>query len=365
MSLVVCPECGGRISSKAVICPKCGFKGDKPNLPISQQYSCEETPQFMIDLNKWNPNRGTLSNLSVNNNENLYKLFGSWEKIQIIIPDIADAIKNLANSENILVADMDKYIRELIKQGKYRFNIDKQGKLLPTIRDSTGIVKQVRLKELSLSPELTQTFNNLSAHIVLAQILSEVQELKDSILSLHIELQNDRLAQAESAWNKLEQAYQTHDTELHKERINCAVDTAIDAKNSLMKSFGLSLKNLQTNKNKLFGGRNEAVIAEEAFQSITAITNMVQIECQANASLGEYDACNQSLDNFRRFITDNELNNRDTILLLNECTETGKQQFVDEFMNLVLKIEKFDLKQKLEDPWKNLFLKEGEDEKNK
>ena len=37
MGLILCPECGARISSKARMCPQCGYFGDDPALPLSEQ----------------------------------------------------------------------------------------------------------------------------------------------------------------------------------------------------------------------------------------------------------------------------------------------------------------------------------------
>ena len=48
-----------------------------------------------------------------------------------------------------MVAKMDSYVKELIDKGIYRFTIDKQGEILPTIRDADGFVKQVRLEDMA------------------------------------------------------------------------------------------------------------------------------------------------------------------------------------------------------------------------
>ena len=109
---------------------------------------------------------------------------------------------------------MDQYVKDLIDQGVYRFTIDKQGEILPTIRDADGFVKQVRLEDMALTPNLTQSLNNLSTHAVMARILDEIEYVGDAIREIHIELQNDRLAMAESAKDKLKQARRIQDTKL-------------------------------------------------------------------------------------------------------------------------------------------------------
>lgn len=119
------------------------------------------------------------------------------------MPAIADVIQQMAKKENILVAKMDKYVKELIDRGVYRFTIDKQGEILPTIRDSEGIVKQVRLEEMSLSPKLANSMNNLVTHVAMAQMLDEIECVGDAIIGIHIELQSDRIALGESARDKM------------------------------------------------------------------------------------------------------------------------------------------------------------------
>ena len=85
-----------------------------------------------------------------------------------------------------------KDLKEMIKKGLYRFSIDKNGEILPTIRDASGIVKQVRLEEFKLTPELSQSLGHLNTHAAMAQILDEIEYVGDAIKQIHIELQNER-----------------------------------------------------------------------------------------------------------------------------------------------------------------------------
>ena len=144
MSLILCPECGTKISDKAITCPHCGYMSADRSLPISVQDTYEVVPVFNYDVEEWNPNRGQLSVMAVEDNRSLVQYFGNWQTIQLKMPAIAQVIKGMAKKEEILVAKMDSYIKTLIDKGVYRFTIDKQGEILPTIRDAEGIVKQVR-----------------------------------------------------------------------------------------------------------------------------------------------------------------------------------------------------------------------------
>lgn len=206
MSRILCPECGTKISDKATKCPHCGFQSADPKRPISEQDKYEMVPIFEYDIEEWQPNRGELSIISYEDNRSLIQYFGKWENIKVKLPAIAEVIGAMAGKEHIMVAKMDSYVKDLIGKGIYRFTIDKQGEILPTIRDADGFVKQVRLENMALTPNLTQSLNNLSTHAVMAQILDEIEYVGDAIREIHVELQNDRLAMAEGARDKLVQA---------------------------------------------------------------------------------------------------------------------------------------------------------------
>ena len=350
MSLILCPECGTKISDKARICPHCGFMSDVNLRPISEQDTYEIVPTFCYDIEEWKPTNGNLSVVAVEDNKSLVQFFGQWKNVERTMPAIADVIQQMAKKENILVAKMDKYVKELIDRGVYRFTIDKQGEILPTIRDSEGIVKQVRLEEMSLPPELANSMNNLATHAAMAQILDEIEYVGDAIRGIHIELQNDRIALAESARDKMRFAAKIQDTKLREIAILNAIDAATEAKRVLMRNFSENLQFISDNSEKndvqlLIEGKKGRDIPQkvsDSFQDLVAITNSVQAECEGYAILGEFESSKESLLQFKHFITENHLDDRDTLLLLNENTPQQKIPIVNEFMMISERITNFD-----------------------
>lgn len=350
MGLILCPECGAKISNKAITCPHCGFISDDNLRPISEQDTYEIVPTFCYDIEEWQPNSGQLSVVAVEDNKNFVRFFGQWKNVERIIPDIADVIQKMACEENVLVAKMDKYVKDLIDRGIYRFTIDKQGEILPTIRDSKGIIKQVRLEEMSFSPELANSMSNLLAHAAMAQILDEIECVGDAIRGIHIELQNDRIALAESARDKMKFASKIQDTKLRETAILNAIDAATEAKRVLMRNFSENLQFIADNSEKsdvqLFvegkKGRDIPQKVSDSFQDLVAITNSVQAECEGYAILGEFEASKESLLQFKKFIIENHLDDRDTLLLLNENTPQKKIPIVNEFMMISERITNYD-----------------------
>ncbi len=363
MGLILCPECGSRISDRALTCPHCGFCGDNRMLPISTQDRYESIPVFEYEIEEWFPNRGDLTEISYVDNRQLFEFFGKWNNIKNSLPAIAEAIEALASKETYLVADYDKYVATLIEKGVYRFQIDKNGEILPTIRDAKQIVKQVRLKELNLNPQITQSINNLAIHATLAQILDEIEYVEDAIKGIHIELQDDRIAMAESAWDKLMQTRKIRNSRLREVAILGVIGTATDSKRILMRNFVRNNEAIKSISNKSSWGmalehkkvKNLPQQAQDAFQDLISITSAVQVECEGYAMIGEYDACKEALLQFRRFVLDNKLNKRDTLLRLNSGLEQKQIHIVNKFGEIADKITEFDAILQIESYHKELL----------
>lgn len=350
MSRILCPECGSRISDKATKCPQCGFQSSNPTRPISEQDRYESVPIFEYDIEEWKPNRDDLSIISYEDNRSLIQYFGNWETIQKKLPAIAEVIGAMAGKDHIMVANMDSYVKDLIDKGTYRFTIDKKGKILPTIRDAEGIVKQVRLEDMTLMPNLTQSLNNLSTHAVMAQILDEIECVGDAIREIHIEMQNDRLAMTDSARDKLMQARRIQDTKLRETAMLEVISSSTDAKRVLMRNFSQNMHYITEHSQKsdcymvinFKKEKDTSRKAIDAFQDLVYITHAVQTECEGYAILGEYEPCKECLQEFKTFIIDNKLNDRDTLLLLNENSSQKKIRIVDEFTDIAARITALD-----------------------
>ncbi len=349
MSLILCPECGTKISDKATQCPHCGFQSADPNRPISEQDKFEIFPTFEYDIEGWQTNSGNFSVISYEDNKSFIGQFGNWQKLKNYLPAIAEVISSMAKKDNIMVAKMDPYVKDLIAKGVYRFTIDKNGEILPTIRNGSKIIKQVRLENMSFSPNLTQSLNNLSVHANMAQILDEIKYVGDAIREIHIELQNDRLAMADSARDKLQQALKIQDSKLREKALLNVISSATDAKRALMRNFSQNLLYIKEHYQKITWKKTDsATKAVDAFQALIAITNSVQTECEGYAVLGEYESCKVCLEEFKSFIVDNSLNKRDTLLMLNESASVKNIDVVDRFIDISKRIISFDTSLQIE-----------------
>lgn len=350
MSLILCPECGTKISNKATTCPHCGYVSENPSLPISIQDTYKVLPNFRYDIEGWDPIGGELSVFSPDDNKSLFESFGSWETIRTEIPAIAEVIQALGSKEKILVADTDSYIKRLINEGTYWFSISKNGEILPTIRDAHGIVKQVRLKEMSLRPDLMQSINHLQTQATMMQILGEIEYVGEAIRELRIELQDDRLAMVESARDKLKQAQRIQDTKLREVALLNIVNSATDSKRVLMRNITHNYRYIAEHSDKSVASmvvdfkrqRDIDQKAADVFRALISITNSVQVECEGFAMLGEYESAKECLYQFRDFISANKLADRDTLLVINSNVKQKQIRVVEEFSSIANRITNFD-----------------------
>lgn len=350
MSLILCPECGSKISKKAITCPHCGFVSDDSSLPISEQDKFEIVPTFKFEIENWDSNTENRSIVSYDDNKIFFQYYGNWQNIKNTFPALAKVLKEMATKDNVLVADISPYLKKMIQLGKYKLVKDKNGKLLATLRGSKGFSKNIRLKEKNLSPDLSNSMNNLHTQMAMDQILNEIKFVGIAIGEIHVELQNDRIAMAESSRDKLLQARSIQNARLREIAVLNVVNSATDAKRVLMRNFSQNLQyiNDQTNRSKIqfprdFNGSGKIdKRASDAMMALKSITDAVQVECVGYAIIGEYESSKESLAQFKNYINDNKLNDRDTLLLINESLKSKQIEVVDRFSEIALRITNFE-----------------------
>ena len=336
MALIQCPECGSRISEKARTCPVCGYVSHDALVPISEQETYISIPYAPSVDDRWD-----IVPLSPEDNSKIAKFLSKHENLRVVAPGLASAIETLFSSKPQLVADINEYTQSLINSGELTYAFDKFGNILPQLKnaDTKKISELIRLKEVSSNPMLGNAVNNLNNQIALAQILDELEMLEEKIANLQKELQEDRLAMADSAWDKVLQARCISDYRLRTVAIQNAINSATDAKNVLMRNFNVSFKAaLHSGKSREME-RN----AQNAAKDLVALTNCVRIECDGYVFIGEYNASKECLSAFLRFIDENKLNDRDTLLRLNSSlpAQSKMNNLPSTFIGVVNKLQDY------------------------
>lgn len=340
MSLIPCPECGTDISNKAKICPYCGYQSDNPSRPISEQDEYTEQPHFQFVFNYCDEQ---LCALSREDERDIYDCFSNWRFITEKMPAIAIAIKKILTKSKRLEANIDGLddgIKELINKGIYKLQKTKDGRLLAQIVNKKNkIVKQVDLTEVDVQPDVLGAINNIQTQAQMAEILHEIKAVSEQLQELRIEINNDRLAKVDSAFELLSHANNIRSKRIRDMAIIDSMSNCLEVKHSLMRNFKNYIGFVKSNyKNSIFSKDCDQQ-AKDAFEALLFITRTVQLECMAYSMLGQYDICNECLERFNEFVIQNELNNRDTLILINENLKENRTDIVDQFVWISLQIE--------------------------
>ncbi len=336
MALIQCPECGSRISEKARTCPVCGYESLDALVPISQQEVYVSIPYATGEDSRWE-----IVPLSQEDNSKIARFLSKYENLKVVAPGIAGTIEAAFSRKTQLVADINQFTQELINKGELTFAFDKAGNILPQLKngETKKISELIRLKEVSSNPMLGSAVNNLSNQAALAQILDELEMIEERIANIQKEMQEDRLAMADSAWDKVLQARSISDYRLRTVAIQNAINSATDAKRVLMRNFTISFSAALKSRNSKEKERN----AQNAAKDLVALTNCVRIECDGYVFIGEYNASKECLTAFLRFIKENKLNDRNTLVKLNSNlpAECKMNNLPNTFISVVNKLQNY------------------------
>ncbi len=351
MPMIQCPECGTHIASKACMCPYCGYIGDDPRMPIGAQTVYDPAPQLQFEIERWDSHKKKMDtervDLAPEDNMKIWDALKNWKQVQAMLPALAEAVLGMARSEKQWIADIPKYYEQLLKDGQITFRPDKNGQILPHLVGKDGrIVKQVRLKEIVSMPELLPNLQHLETQAALAMIMSQLENVQEQIAQIRGELQQDRLAKADAAWDQLNQALKITDGRRREKAVIIAIGTSTEAKHTLMRHFASCLHLIEGNAGQnearliigdIFKGKSNKERGEievrMAYDDLVGILNCVRVETEGHMAIGDTEAARRSLKEFAEFIETEQLDNRDTLLKIDSRLPSAQKrpEIVDEF----------------------------------
>lgn len=340
MGMVYCAECGTKISEYAEACPHCGFKGTSTTaLAVREKTSIQ--PASWTDSSLAREFDAALP-ISPSQKARFDNIFSSAETVMEVAPALFNALKAML-PDKVVAAKIPGEVQKLLDEGALRFVTDKNGEILPTIFKDGTMFKQVRLKELSVTPELGRAVVNLQQQAALAEILHEVREVHESIKEAVSSLQNDRLARVDAVLQQLQQVVLMSDARVREAKLLDITAKVTEAKFMLMYSFSEGMR--------FFEGRSsekdflEMVMdtkaqkeadkrSREQFQTLAALTRAVQAEATAYCLMDEQEVAQESLRQFAGFIKDNKLDDRKTLITLSQFNNASQKELIGGFVTL-------------------------------
>jgi hypothetical protein len=350
MAMAYCRECTTRISDTAAKCPHCGYQRDDGQpITISNELLPARSGISLVSPEITSlGDRSTLEEIATS--PDFRFIFNDSERLLKVFPYLQDVLKNLTGKK-LLVADIPQNLQRLIDSGKLKLNMSKKGEILAQIVDrDSKFAHTVRLKEIQTSPALDNAVINLQTQFALAQILHEIGVVQDGIKNLHIELQDDRLALADSAVEQLQQARSIIDSRVRDQKLQIVSGKATDARNQLTRFFSRTQTQLQKRasqndlqKIRSSNAKKSSDLSNEALESLSAILKTVQVEAICYLSMGELSAASTTVRQFQTFIADHELENRDVLLEINSFSQDDRAEFIDTFLRATRSVTKFEL----------------------
>ncbi|WP_130015178.1 hypothetical protein [Bifidobacterium pseudolongum] len=320
-------------------------------MPIGAQTVYDPAPQLQFEIERWDSHKKKMDtervDLAPEDNMKIWDTLKNWKQVQAMLPALAEAVLGMARSEKQWIADIPKYYEKLLKDGQITFRPDKNGQILPHLVGKDGrIVKQVRLKEIVSMPELLPNLQHLETQAALAMIMNQLENVQEQIAQIRGELQQDRLAKADAAWDQLNQALKITDGRRREQAVIIAIGTGTEAKHTLMRHFASCLHLIEGNADQnearliigdIFKGKSNKergeIEARMAYDDLVGILNCVRVETEGHMAIGDTEAARRSLKEFATFIETEQLDDRDTILRIDSRLPSAQKrpEVVDEF----------------------------------
>ena len=325
-----CPECNSKISDSATICPYCGFSApDRPepigNVSLAKKHVSITIPDAIVFEDGMNL-------VPKSTNDAFVAFFMKEENVSRFFPSLYQTIKSImSRGETKWTADFTEEAEELMRRGELILMKDSKGKILPQLRaaDNKQIYEMVRLREEHFPDEMMPSIASLQLQITMAQVLSEIKNVASSIEALRIEIQADRIAQAESVWMRLQQAAKISDSRLRERQIADIASAATTARCLLQHNFSIRHRRIKEG-----GAKEKAGNADAALNTLAAIISTSRSEYAAYSLLEEESAARESLRQLSDFMKKERLDDRNALLEINSQAKNKQPQIVDGFCGI-------------------------------
>lgn len=328
MSMVYCYECESKISSYAKVCPYCGITIDKELLLIDVPKKIQIISQ---DFEDFLP-------ISIEQENCITSIFNTFEKANTACPHITDFIKEISSTGKKYEADISREYQRMLKTGELKLMISGKGEVCPTLIKDGKIFKQIKLKEVINYPDLSNSITNIQTQMALAEIAREVKEVHDYLIDFRDEIDEDRVALADSVFMQLRQCSYIKDNQLRVQKLLDITSRATDVKCRFIRQIELRTNIILAVKDK----RKKMSLSQcrrktsEIFTLLANLTKVVHTEVMSYNMLGEPASAKECLVELRKFILKNKFDDKDEILKIYEYSNNKRdyQPLLEKFNNL-------------------------------
>jgi len=238
------------------------------------------------------------------------KAFNQIENMLYKAPAFFNMIK-ASIPEHALQAVLTKEQKSQLTKGTIKLMTKKDGSLLAKLINpkTNKIIKNIPLKDITITPQLTEALTSFAMQMQLAQIAKDIQLVQVAIEEVRQGQEFDRLSTAYTCQQNLLNAMKITKPEL---KTNALLQIALDAersRNLLMQSQNANLNFIKKQPESFFGkilnGDNPKKIdarMNEIRESLSAVNIVSLVEAMAYHELGEDEAAKQSLQYYANYL---------------------------------------------------------------
>ena len=257
---------------------------------------------------------------------------------------VSDLTSQLANVPQLIeevgksrekVVDISKELAEKIANGELVFSKKgATGEAVGILRDAkTGqLYTQLPIKEMPL--ELGSTIASAGLSLKMQEISNKLEILDGKINRVNRNFDLNRYAEVQSSEDKFKMAILTKDPDMKKALLIESLSQATDARNLLLNQLYETKEQLKLSRDEsnplkdMFGKKAdvEAHLAQAALDNLDYMKDAFSFQIASLAELGEYDALNYAVSDFRELIL-SDFSGEDALFLDGHLPPTSTNPF--------------------------------------
>jgi hypothetical protein len=242
--------------------------------------------------------------------KNAKETFSKIKEILYSTPAFVNVVKASIPEETIQAILTDEQ-KSQIARGALKLMTKKDGSLMANLvnPETNKIVSTIPLKNVRISPELSQAMTSYATQMQMAQIAEQIQLVQVAIEEVRQGQEYDRLATAYSCQQKLLQAMLIKNPELKDMSLLRIASDAEDSRNLLMQSQNVNVSFIKNQPESFWGKFISGATPEkielrinEIRESLCAVNMVSLAEAMAYQEMGETEAAYQSLQYYATYI---------------------------------------------------------------
>ena len=270
--------------------------------------------------------------------KNAGRVFDQIHDTLCALPAFLEVVERLVPVEEWVAVFTDEQKKELAK-GALKMMAKKDGDIIGVLVNpkTHEIVANVPLKQVERIKDINPAMNDFMVQMQLANLAQEMKEVHRVVSRIQQGLEFDRLASAYSNERKLKHARQIQNKELQTQALLMIAHSAEDSRSRLMIGMKENIDFIMhqpENEFIKFFATNPKEINDrmnEIRSRVVAINQDSMTEAAAYWALGEKQAALNTIENYRMFLEDSELTQREVLNRLDVVDPNPENYWTKQF----------------------------------